>query len=114
VAAVFAAAALPLLSLSACVAPSDTAGAGNSAPVNPRYASYRCDGDSEITIENFGTSLHVVDTRGVDVELPASPPAQSSRYGQPGYALLLERGTALWMVSGKPPVNCRREAGTAG
>ena len=98
--------AIPLF-LSACV-PADPPGIGATAPT-PRYATYRCDGDGEITLENFRTSVHVVDTRGVDVELPASPPNQTARYGQPGYALVLEKGTALWMVSGKRPVNCRRE-----
>jgi hypothetical protein len=97
-----------LLVLSACTPP-DPPSARAAAPTAPRYATYRCDGDGEITLENFRTSVHVVDTRGVDVELPAAPPNQTARYGEPGYALILERGTALWMVSGKRPVNCKRE-----
>jgi len=68
---------------------------------------------AQYTLENFRTSVHVVDTRGVDVELPASPPNQTARYGEPGYALILERGTALWMVSGKRPVNCKQESDPA-
>jgi len=94
--------------LSACVAaPTRTAPAGaSSAALQPRYASFRCDGNSEINLEDFGTSVHVIDSRGVDVVLPASPPAQKSRYGEPGYALVLEGRKALWMVSGKRPVNC--------
>lgn len=100
------------LLLAGCVAPADPpvgqqrAATTLTAPA-PRYASYRCDGGSEITVENFRTSVHVVDSRGVDVELPASPPAQTTRYGQPGYALILEGPNALWMVSRKKPVNCR-------
>ena len=97
--------------LSACVAP-DAGSArverSSQASSSPRYASYRCDGDTEITVENFRSSVHVVDSRGVDVELPASPPAQTARYGQPGYALILEGRNALWMVSRKRPVNCTR------
>jgi len=93
--------------LSACVPPAPPDN-GALAVAIPRYATYRCDGDGEITLENFRTSVHVVDTRGVDVELPAAPPNQTARYGQPGYALVLEKGTALWMVSGKRPVNCSR------
>jgi hypothetical protein len=94
--------------LSACVAaPTQTAptGAASAAP-EPRYTSFRCDGNSEINLEDFGTSVHVIDSRGADVVLPASPPAQKSRYGEPGYALVLEGRKALWMVSGKRPVNC--------
>jgi hypothetical protein len=99
-----------LLLLPACMPPDPPGGtiaASSTAP--PRYATYRCDGDGEITLENFRTSVHVVDTRGIDVELPAAPPDQSTRYGQPGYALVLENGTALWMVTGKRPINCKRE-----
>jgi hypothetical protein len=100
--------AVPLF-LSACVPPDSPKSAIAQSTAVPRYAAYRCDGDGVITLENFRTSVHVVDTRGVDVELPASPPNQTARYGQPGYALVLEKGTALWMVSGQRPVNCRRE-----
>ncbi|MBN9076416.1 MAG: hypothetical protein BGN87_23795 [Rhizobiales bacterium 65-79] len=102
--------ALPLF-LSACVPPvppaASTVPAAAVAP--PRYANYRCDEDGEITLEDFRTSMHVIDTRGIDVELPAAPPNQTTRYGQPGYALVLEKGTALWMVTGKRPVNCKLE-----
>jgi hypothetical protein len=104
--------AVPLF-LSACVPPDPPQSATLQSVSTPRYATYRCDGDGEITLENFRTSVHVVDTRGVDVELPASPPNQTARYGEPGYALILERGTALWMVSGKRPVNCKRESDPA-
>lgn len=98
----------PAIVCCACVAPQQTAGSTSTAGlVQPRYATYRCDGDGEITLENFRTSVHVVDSRGVDVELPAAPPNQTARYGQPGYALILEKGSALWMVSGKQPVNCK-------
>jgi hypothetical protein len=100
------------LLVSACVAdegPSlSTTSSGASGLQPPRYSTYRCDGDNEITIEDFRTSVHVIDSRGVDVELPAAPPSQTTRYGQPGYALVLEDPKALWMVSGKRPVNCVR------
>ncbi len=99
---------MPIAALSACVAAKQTAGSTSTAGlIQPRYATYRCDGDGEIDLENFHTSVHVVDSRGVDVELPASPPNQTARYGQPGYALVLEKNGALWMVSGKRPVNCK-------
>jgi hypothetical protein len=106
------AAVVPLF-LAACVPPAPPAGAIAAAAPVPRYSTYRCDGDGEITLENFRTSVHVVDVRGIDVELPAAPPDQTTRYGQPGYALILEKGTALWMVTGKRPVNCKRESDPA-
>jgi hypothetical protein len=104
----FAPAIVCLFFLPACVPP-DPPEPAVAATAPTRYASYRCDDEGEITLENFRTSVHVVDGRGVDVELPAAPPDQTARYGQPGYALILEKGTALWMVAGKRPVNCKRE-----
>ena len=104
--------ALPLF-VSACVPADPPESAIARSATAPRYATYRCDGDGEITLENFRTSVHVIDTRGVDVELPASPPNQTARYGQPGYALILEKGSALWMVSGKHPVNCKQKGDPA-
>jgi hypothetical protein len=106
-----AAIAAPLL-LAACVTETPTSKPSPSAGIapEPRYTSFNCEGKSELTLEDFDTSVHVIDSRGVDVVLPASPPAQTSRYGQPGYALILEGGKALWMVGGKPPVNCRRQS----
>ena len=96
------------LLLSACVADQTgsgtTAGAGQPA----RSMAFRCDDKVGMSVVNTGNAVHVTDSRGADVELAASPPAQRSRYSQPGYALVLEGRKALWMVSGKRPVNCVR------
>jgi hypothetical protein len=80
------------------------AGAGQPS----RSMAFRCDGKVGMTVVDTGNAVHVTDSRGADVELAASPPAQRSRYSQPGYALVLEGRKALWMVSGKRPVNCVR------
>lgn len=76
----------------------------------PRLVTYRCDGDTQMTVENGRGKVHVLSPRGLDVELPASPPTQASRYGDAPYALVMERDEALWMVTGKMPLNCRRGA----
>lgn len=76
--------------------------------VQPRQATYRCDGNQTLTVENLRSSVVLVDPQGESVTLPASPAAQQTRYGQTGYALVLEGKDALYMKGGKPPVNCRR------
>lgn len=76
--------------------------------IQPRVAAYRCGAAGSLTIENFQTSVHVIPSRGLAVELPASPPGSTSRYGEAPYALLLEGREALWMETGKKPVTCRR------
>lgn len=74
----------------------------------PRQATYRCEGNAIITVENMRSSVVLVDPQGESVTLPASPAAQQSRYGQAGYALVLEGREALYMKGGKPPLTCRR------
>lgn len=76
--------------------------------VQPRQATYRCDGGQTLTVENRRSSVVLVDPQGETVTLPASPAAQQTRYGQTGYALVLEGRDALYMAGGKPPVNCTR------
>jgi hypothetical protein len=74
----------------------------------PRQATYRCDGNATLTVENMRSSVLLVDPQGDSVTLPASPASQQTRYGQPGYALVLEGRDALYMKGGKPPLTCRR------
>lgn len=74
----------------------------------PRQATYRCGGNATLTVENMRSSVLLVDPQGESVMLPASPVSQQTRYGQPGYALVLEGRDALYMKGGKPPLTCRR------
>lgn len=59
-------------------------------------------------VENLGGQIKVHSPRGLDVTLPASPAGQNVRYGEPPYALVFDGREALWFVTGKPPLNCRR------
>ncbi len=97
-----------LLTAPAAMSGCTTSNVIEPAEPQPRVAAYRCGPGGGLTIENFQTSVHVVSPRGLDVELPASPPGSRSRYGEAPYALLLEGRDALWMETGKEPVSCRR------
>ncbi|MBD0414031.1 hypothetical protein [Oryzicola mucosus] len=74
----------------------------------PKHAAYRCEGGATLMIDNRITAVSLVDPDGDMVELPAAPASQRSRYGQTPYALVLDGNEALYMKSGKEPVNCRR------
>ncbi|TWG92575.1 hypothetical protein L598_004900000060 [Mesorhizobium sp. J18] len=95
---------MAVILLSACVASTETAQDG----AQPRFATYSCDDGTEMTVEAVQDKVHVVGPHGTEVELPASPPTQRSRYGTPPYALVIEGTEALWMVSGEVPVTCNR------
>ena len=95
------AASVPLAS---CVSggPSDDSGS------QPRSATFRCEAEGSLKIQNKGTSVTVVSPRGVEVTLPASPPGSRARYSAPPYALVLDGREALWFVTGKAPLACKR------
>ncbi|MEP9374641.1 hypothetical protein [Mesorhizobium sp. KR1-2] len=105
----------PLLLAASCVSESNAGGAAPKVSVaydadtpQPSHATYSCGAGRAITVDNFRTSVQVVDPEGDSVELPASPATQQSRYGQTPYALVLDGNEALYMKSGKQPLNCRR------
>lgn len=69
---------------------------------------YRCEGDTQMTVLKNADTVHVDSPRGLALDLPASPPAQESRFGAPPYALVVEGDEALWMVTGQEPIACAR------
>lgn len=74
----------------------------------PRVATYKCGSGSAITVENRGDSVHVVGTNGEEVDLPAAPAAQRSRYGAGADAIVIEGREALYMHGRQPPITCMR------
>ena len=86
----------------------------NSAPVSettssqPRTATYNCADGGMITIENLGSSVRITGADEEPIDLPASPAAQTTRYGEQPYAIVLEGHDALFMKSGQEPLSCTR------
>lgn len=105
----------PLLLAASCVSEGNAGAAPSKATIaydantpQPSHATYNCGAGGSLTVDNFRTSVQVVDPEGESVELPASPATQQSRYGQTPYALVLDGDEALYMKNGKQPLNCRR------
>lgn len=98
--------------LAACVADDQQSQArqelAETVMIQPRTATYDCGEAGQITVENGRTAVRLVETQGDSYELPASPPTQTSRYGEGGYALVLEGREALWMKARHEPMTCRR------
>ncbi|MCB1418874.1 MAG: hypothetical protein KDJ74_07675 [Notoacmeibacter sp.] len=108
---IIAAACLAVLpGLAGCLADGPAGFDRSASPgaAQPRTASWRCDGGTTMQVENLGSQIKVRSPRGLDLTLPASPPGQYTRYGEPPYALVFDGREALWFVTGKAPLNCRR------
>lgn len=94
--------------LAACTTGAPSRKPATVVPTQPSLATYGCDGESRIVIENAGETVRVSVADAEPVELAAAPPGQRSRYGADGYALVLDERDALWMKAGKTPLTCRR------
>ncbi|MBZ9773146.1 hypothetical protein [Mesorhizobium sp. CO1-1-8] len=71
--------------------------------------TYRCGNNGMITIQNLGTSLHVVGSDGATEEFAASPANQSSRYQAATHdAIVIDGREALVMKKGSTPQTCKR------
>lgn len=92
--------------LAGCV--SQTDGNGVASVVQPAHATYRCDSGESLVVENSGGSVRLTDPDGEEVDLPAAPASQRSRYGRTPYALVLDGVEALYMKNGRTPLSCRR------
>lgn len=100
------------LLLAACVAEDQQsrtrADIAESVVAQPRVATYDCGDKGSILVESMRSAVRLVETGGDSYDLPASPPTQSSRFGEGGLALVIEGREALWMKAGKEPMTCRR------
>ncbi|QPC86046.1 hypothetical protein GA830_04305 [Mesorhizobium sp. NBSH29] len=96
--------ALLAISVAGCVA----ADSGNGGKTRERVAAYNCGEDGRLTVERRGASVILTQPEGAPVELPASPPGQTARFGEAPYALVLEEREALLMKNGSAPLTCTR------
>jgi hypothetical protein len=79
------------------------------ADAQPQQARYDCGEDGAISVENNRSYVRLVEEDdGEFFDLPASPPTQTSRFGEGGYALVVEGREALWMKGNDTPLTCRR------
>lgn len=96
--------------LSGCVSEAETTGATVAAStLQPFHGRYDCGENGTISVEANGSFVRLVEEDDGDFyDLPASPPSQGSRFGEGGYALVVEDREALWMKGNSAPVSCQR------
>lgn len=59
-------------------------------------------------VKNNGTSVTIVKPSGETLELPAVEPGSKSRFGSGIVAVVFDGRSALFMETGKPPLDCKR------
>jgi hypothetical protein len=100
-----------LLALAGCVAEGRAGKAAVDAePGDPKpgLATYACEDQTSLVVDNRVTQVTVTDGEGDVSILPAAPAEQRSRYGVEGLAIVLDGDDALFMKGRHEPVNCRR------
>jgi hypothetical protein len=96
---------LPLLALSAC----QTEPKADPETVTlPAISQYRCGVTDPLIVKNNGSSVTVVKPNGQSLELPAVEPGSKSRFGADNIAVVFDGRSALFMETGKPPLDCKR------
>jgi membrane-bound inhibitor of C-type lysozyme len=94
------------IAISACQSSGSSIDPENVA--QPRSAKFRCSGGQSITIENIGNKVKVTTPEGGTVELPSFPAGSRSRYSAEQTALVLNGRDALFMITGRAPLDCKR------
>ena len=95
-----------LLLLSACQSSTSVLEAENFRL--PAQSRYSCGSGKEILIANNGASISLTRPDGSVVDLPAADPSLRSRFGAGNEAIVFDGRSALYMDTGKPPLDCRR------
>ena len=92
--------------LAACQ--SATPGIDPESVTQPPQSTFRCTGGAVLKVESLGSSVNVTQDNGSTVSLPALPTGSRSRYSEGQTALVFNGREALFMVTGKPPLECKR------
>lgn len=74
----------------------------------PPLSQYSCGAGVPLIVKNNGTSVTVVKPGGETLELPAVEPGSKSRFGADIAAIVFDGRSALFMETGKAPLDCKR------
>ena len=97
---------LIFLSLSACQ--SSTVALEPDSFRLPTQSRYSCDNGEMLAIDKKPGLISVTRADGTVVDLPAVESGSESRYSQGQVALVFDGPGALYMDTGKPPMECKR------
>ena len=98
----------PLLFTLLAACQSTTSGIDPESVTQPPQSTFRCAGGATLKVESLGSSVNVTQDNGNVIALPALPVGSRSRYSEGQAALVFNGREALFMVTGKPPLECKR------
>ena len=99
---------LPVMALAACQSSASSSGIDPDSVTQPRNAQFRCDDGQVLQVESLGASVNVTKADGSILPLPALPAGSRSRYSEGQTALVFDGRSALFMETGKQPLECKR------
>jgi hypothetical protein len=100
-----------LLLVAACVEdrkPAPGVGVSDAAAMPAVSGIYDCGEEGRIQVVISGDAVRVTEADGTAVDLPASPPGQSNRFGEGVSAIVIEGSEALYMRARREPWSCIR------
>ena len=97
---------LLLLALAACQ--STASGIDPESVTQPPLSTFRCKGGASLKVENLGSSVKVTQDNGSAISLSALPAGSRSRYSEGQAALVFNGRDALFMITGRTPLECKR------
>lgn len=74
----------------------------------PALSQYRCGANDPLIVKNNGSSVTVVKPSGESLDLLAVEPGSKSRFGAGNVAIVFDGRSALFMETGKAPLDCKR------
>jgi membrane-bound inhibitor of C-type lysozyme len=98
----------PVLFILLAACQSTPSGIDPESVTQPRQSTFRCTGGAKLEVESLGSSVKVTQDNGSVLALPALPTGSRSRYSEGQAALVFNGREALFMITGKPPLECKR------
>jgi hypothetical protein len=97
----------PVFALLLAACQSTTSGIDPDSIAQPPKSTFRCTGGVALEVENLGSSVNVTSPAGASVSLQALAGSRS-RYAEGQTAMVFNGREALFMVTGKTPLECKR------
>lgn len=99
----------PVLAVASCVSEGGkSVSAKTTMTKSGGLLSYACTDGGRIDVQRVANGVHLAGVDAVEVDLPAAPTGQDSRYSQEPYTLVLDGQEALFVKTGDEPRACTR------